>query len=437
MRKTYVLDTSTLIYDPAAYKHFVDSNILIPICVLNELDQLKKHTGEVGKNARTAIKLLDNLSNQGNISSGILLDNNINLKVDTHYFNTKMIQENQYEGFGDPSYGDTQILICAYAHNVWANNVVLVSNDINLRVKAKSRGIDAIGHNANKLALSDVYSGVRTLISEEAAAELQQKGYIYPAYYDLNDLSPNEYVAIKNDDAHTLCIGRKIADKIKLVKNNNPWDIKPRNLEQICSLDLLMDKNVDLVTFIGKAGTGKTLMTLAAALELVINRKTYNKFVIYRPIQPVGNDLGYLPGDLSEKLAPWFQAIMDNMETLLSFKNGDNWKRLLEQFMRRGSIEMEAITYIRGRSIPKSIIFVDECQNLSKEEIKTVLTRAGENTKVILNGDIEQIDNASLDAANNGLTYVIDKFKHSQIAGHVTFVQGERSKLATIASELL
>jgi PhoH-like ATPase len=226
-------------------------------------------------------------------------------------------------------------------------------------------------------------------------------------------------------------------DKLRLIKKYHPWGISGRNKEQNFAFDLLMDKNIDLVTFIGKAGTGKSLITLAAAMELVCGRKEYDKFIIYRPIQSVGNDVGYLPGTMEEKLAPWFQAIMDNMEALLTVKNGDGWKRELETFQRKGLIEMEAITYIRGRSIPNSIIMIDECQNLSKEEVKTILTRAGEGTKIILTGDIEQIDNSSLDATSNGLAYVIEKFKTSNLAGHVTFIQGERSKLATLASEIL
>ena len=200
-----------------------------------------------------------------------------------------------------------------------------------------------------------------------------------------------------------------------------------------------MDPNVDLVTLTGKAGCGKTLITISAALELVLEKQQYNKLVIYRPIQAVGNDIGFLPGDITEKLAPWFQAVMDSFEVLFSSKekNNNEWKKDLEMFQRKGKIEMEAITYIRGRSIPNAIILVDEAQNLCKEDMKTILTRAGQGTKIILTGDIEQIDNQELDAMNNGLTFVIDKFKESELAGHITFTKGERSRLATKASEIL
>ena len=197
-----------------------------------------------------------------------------------------------------------------------------------------------------------------------------------------------------------------------------------------------MDPTVDLVTLIGKAGTGKSLVVLASALELVLSKKAYDKFVIYRPIQPVGNDIGFLPGTMEEKLGPWFHAIMDNLEFLLGQKNRE-WKKDLDMWQKKGLIEMEAITYIRGRSIPNAIILVDECQNLTKDEVKTILTRAGENTKIILTGDIEQIDNSILDATNNGLTYIIEKFKNSELAGHITLTQGERSRLASKAAEIL
>jgi PhoH-like ATPase len=307
-----------------------------------------------------------------------------------------------------------------------------------LRIKAKSRGIGAESHEGDKYSLSDLYAGTRTVVNEDAGLDLQGRGYIDPATYDLW-LSPNECVLFEDAHGDGIALGRKVAaDKIKLIKKVYPWNISARNKEQSFAIDLIMDKSVDLVTMIGKAGTGKSLIVLATALEMVLGRKEYDKFIIYRPIQPVGNDIGYLPGTMEEKLAPWFQAIMDNFEILFSTKNGNgDWRRELEMYQKKGRIEMEAITYIRGRSIPNAIILVDECQNLSKEDVKTILTRAGENTKIILTGDIEQIDSSGLDATSNGLTYVIEKFKNSDLAGHITFVQGERSKLATLAAEIL
>jgi len=435
MRKIYVLDTSALIYDPCTYKQFPNSDVIIPIVVLNELDKLKKGSSEAGRNARVAIRFLDEISERGDISTGILLDDDIMLKVDTNHIDLTDIS---YGGFGDPTYGDTQILACAYAHWLQNRDTTLVSNDINLRVKAKARGMDAQAHEGTRYNLSDLYSGAQVIVNEEAGLDLQQQSVIDPRLYGLR-LNPNECVLFTSDNGDGIAMGRKVgADRLRIIKKAYPWSIASRNKEQTFAIDLIMDPTVDLVTLIGKAGTGKSLVVLASALELVLNRREYDKFIIYRPIQPVGNDIGYLPGTMEEKLAPWFQAIMDNFEILFSGKHSNSdWKRNLEIYQRKGVIEMEAITYIRGRSIPNAIILIDECQNLSKEEVKTILTRAGEHTKIILTGDIEQIDNSLLDATSNGLTHVIEKFKDSGLAGHITFIQGERSKLATQAAEIL
>lgn len=436
MRTTYILDTSVLVEDPSAYKQFYHSDVVIPITVLNELDKLKKDFSDAAKKARLAIRLLDELSELTDISTGVLIkEQDVLVKVDPTYYN---LDSEEFAGFGDPSYGDTQILACAISNlkNHPTKDVIFVSNDINLRVKAKARGLDAISHEGAASSFSEMYSGVQVVVDEEAGLDLQKNNSIDPRAYNLK-LNANECVLFQNDHGDGIAMGRRMSpDKLKPIKKHYPWGISPRNKEQCFAIDLLMDKNVDLVTLIGKAGSGKSLVALACALELVLNKKEYEKLVIYRPIQAVGNDIGFLPGEISEKLAPWFQAIMDSLEVLFSTKNGD-WKRNLELYQKKGQIEMDAITYIRGRSIPDSIILIDEAQNLSKDEIKTLLTRAGEGTKIILTGDIEQIDNNKLDAINNGLTYTIEKFKDSELAGHITFTQGERSRLATLAANIL
>jgi PhoH-like ATPase len=432
MRKTYIFDTSTLIYDPCAWKQFPNSDVIIPIAVLGELDKLKKQSGEAGRNARVCVRLLDELTDKMDITIGVVVENDTLVKIDATY---RDLSDPVFAGFGDPTYGDTQILACAYAH--LGDEGILVSNDINLRVKAKSRGIDAVAHEGEKYSLSDLYAGSQTIVHEEAGVDLLQNGFLDPRCFGFK-LNMNECVLFENEDGDGIAMGRKVShDKIKLLRKVYPWNISSRNKEQAFAMDLIMDKSVDLVTLIGKAGTGKSLVVLASALELVISKQEYDKFIIYRPIQPVGNDIGYLPGTMEEKLAPWFQAVLDNFELLFGSKGRHDWKRDLEMFQKKGKIEMEAITYIRGRSIPNAIILIDECQNLTKEEVKTILTRAGENTKIILTGDIEQIDNSLLDATNNGLTHVIERFKDSELAGHITFVQGERSKLASKASEIL
>lgn len=436
MRTTYVLDTSAIIHNPHVIKNFAHSDVIIPMAVLHELDKLKKQPGQVGRSARIAIKFMDEITNLGNPAEGVLIDNDISVRVDCTYYN---LNSPTLLGLGDPTYGDTQILACSIIN--WmehpTKDVTLISNDINLRVKAKSRNINAEALDSDKCTLDDLYSGFTTIYNEEAGLSLQQQSTLDPTVYDLQ-LYPNQCILFKNAEDDGIAMGRQVGqDKIKLIKKYHPWNITPRNKEQSFAMDLIMDKNVDLVTLIGIAGTGKSLIALACAIELVISRKEYSKLIIYRPIQAVGNDIGYLPGTMEEKLGPWFQAILDNMETLFTYKNGDNWKRELEMYQKKGLIEMEAVTYIRGRSIANSIILIDECQNLTPEEVKTILTRAGENTKVILTGDIEQIDNSILDATSNGLTHVIEKFKTSELAGHITLVQGERSRLASQAAEVL
>ena len=443
MRKKYILDTSVLIDDPMCFRKFPKSDIIIPIVVLDELDKLKKQYNQAGKQARVAIKLLDNLTSSGDVNSGILIkETNGVLIIDSNYYD---LSKPEFNGFGDPNYGDSQILASAYSYNKkYKKQIIFVSNDINLRLKAKARQIQTIEHKESS-QFDDLYSGVKISNNEEAGFELQASGSIDANRYKLK-LNPNECILFQTEDGKGISIGRKVSEnKISVVRNSNAWGISSKNKEQAFAIDMLMDPNVDLVTLLGKAGSGKSLIALACGLELVLNKKQYDRLIIYRPVQPVGKDVGFLPGTLEEKLGPWFEAIMDGFEFLFSknknqsgnfFKDQD-WKKDLEMFKNKGRIEMEALTYIRGRSIPNSIILLDECQNISKEEIKTVLTRAGENTKIILTGDVEQIDNEDLDVYNNGLTYVIEKFKSSSLAGHVTFVNGERSRLATLAANIL
>ncbi len=430
----YILDTSALIGNPSAWESYPNSTVIIPIASVNELDKLKKQPGQVGRNARVCIRKIDEISAAGNITCGIKLEDNIILIVDATYHD---LSKPQFAGFGDASYGDTQILACAYSHlKKNQGSVTLISNDINLRLKAKSHNMQATGQEDTEGDTNEIYSGVQAVLNEDAGLALQKNKVINPEDYNL-ELSLNEFVIFENLAGDELSLGRKVSDtQIRQIKRHSPWGITARNNEQTLALDLLMDPKIDLVTLIGKAGSGKSLIALAAAMELVINRKEYDKLVIYRPIQPVGNDIGYMPGTKEEKLAPWFQAIMDSFEFLFSNKKGD-WRRDLEMFQRKGQIEMEALTYIRGRSISNTIILIDESQNISKEDIKTILTRAGEGSKLILTGDIEQIDAQHLDFDNNGLHYVIDKFKDINLAGHVTFKHGERSRLANLAATIL
>jgi PhoH-like ATPase len=429
----YILDTSALIFDPTAYYQFPGHQVIVPVAVLSELDDLKKEPGEAGKNARVCIRFLDEVSASGDISAGILLDG-ITLRIDTTYYNPDACM-----GFGNPNYGDTQILACAHKH--WSadpnHDIILVSNDINLRIKAKARGISAVALDQKKFSLNELYAGVQIVENESAGLELQERGSFDPKEYELS-LLPNECILFRNEVGDGIAMGRLVApDKLRLVKKNYPWGLSARNAEQTFAIDLIMDRKIDLVTVVGRAGSGKSICILAAALEATITRRDYDKLVIYRPIQSVGNEIGFLPGELAEKLAPYYQAIMDNFEILFSTKNGGDWKRDFEMFQRKGKIELAPMPYIRGRSISNALILIDEAQNLTREEIKTILTRAGEGSKIIMNGDLEQIDRNVLDTTSNGLVYAVEKFKHSELAGHITFVRGERSRLATLAANIL
>lgn len=433
MTKIFILDTSVLIQDPTAFLSFKDNTVILPAIVLSELDKVKTYASAGGRSARIAIRYLDELCAKGEIHKGIKIDNGIELKVDT----------SAYTAIGDPKYGDSKIL--AAAVDIKKKNpdreVILVSRDINLRVLARSFDIEAEDYQAGKIETDDLYSGVKIINNEAAGKELKKSGSFSKDKYELGEVYQNQFILFTDNDQNIVS-GRLVEDTVVLVESINAWSITGRNKEQLYALDLLLDPAIPLVSLVGSAGTGKTLIALAASLELLITKKKYSKLIIYRPIQSMGNDLGYLPGSLAEKLDPWLVPIKDNLEFLVGVKpkkNGpkdpDAWKNKLAQFSDQ--IQMEALTYVRGRSIPNSIILIDEAQNLSREEMKTILTRVGVDSKIIITGDIFQIDHPHLDAMNNGLSYIVEKFKESELAGHITLTKGERSALATLAANIL
>ena len=436
MTKLYVLYTSVLISNPYCLDSFPNENIVIPTSVLNELDKIKTHSGDAGRNARIFIRILDDLSNSGDIQTGVETDKNTTIQINIGNYDCSK--------FGTESYVDNKILACAATLNEH-HNVTVVSNDINMRVRAKAFGMSSQGYDNDNKGLSDLYSGARVIYNTSWGTKLKKSKMLHcDGCWELEDMAPNECVFFKDQDDEGVALGRRIKNSIKLIPVQKPWGLSSNNIEQAFAIDLLLDPKVPLVTLSGKAGTGKTLVAVACGLESVINHKQYNNLIIYRPIQPVGTDMGYLPGELADKLEPWMAAIHDSMDFLTTRsrknrKNGNGngnyngWKNT----QYNDKIKMEALTYIRGRSIANAFILMDETQNVSKEEIKTILTRVGNGTKIVLTGDIEQIDNNHLDAMNNGLTYIINKFKDSSLSGHVTLTQGERSLLATEAADIL
>jgi PhoH-like ATPase len=287
-----------------------------------------------------------------------------------------------------------------------------------MRILAHGKGVNCQNYDKKQTQRVKLYTGLNELDYEKDISE--------------QDLYPNEYVLGGTNGISRYSDG----DLIKLGKDKNIWGIRHLNVEQRCAIDALMNDDIKLVTMVGRAGSGKTLLAIAAGLEKVVSEAKYHKILISRPIIPMGNDIGFLPGNLIDKLGPWMQPIFDNIDFLF-YKNGqkgnDNWAELEEQ----GLLKIEALTYIRGRSIPEQFIIIDEAQNLTKHEVLTILTRVGENTKIILTGDPGQIDNPKLDSINNGLSYVVEKFKDQKIAAHIEMKRCERSELADIASKIL
>jgi PhoH-like ATPase len=442
LKKIFVLDTNVLLSNPNSIFSFEDNDVYIPITVIEEVDTFKKGLSETGRNARLLSRILDQLRERGSLNSGVPLfpDKSDSGKVYVcleadiallpHYFERKP---------------DNLILSVAVMLKQKSQvPVVLITKDSNLRIKADALGLPVEDFEADKVNIEELYTG----ITEFEVESKMLRDFMTDGKADLSefDLFPNQYVILRNISDDSQFVYGKYDHVSKTLKPLNTggkeyvWGIYPKNLEQSFALDLLLDDNVKLVTLVGSAGTGKTLMAIASGLEKTTDEAKYHKLLVSRPIFPLGKDVGYLPGTLEEKLNPWMQPIFDNLELLLGASGHGRQKRLSQSYhelITQGILEVEPLTYIRGRSIPNQFFIVDEAQNLTPHEIKTILTRAGENTKIILTGDPYQIDNPYLDAASNGLTYVVEKFKKEAIAGHISLVKGERSALATIAANLL
>lgn len=441
MSKSFVLDTNVLLHDPAAMLKFAGQDVILPITVIEELDRFKKQPEMTGRNARQVSRTLDKLRQRGRLTEPIELDHGGHLRVVLCHRET--LQELPAEL--DRDYGDNAILAVALELQRDCNcNVVLVSKDTNLRIKADALGLDAQDYETDKVDFSDLYTGTaEAWVEPDVIDRLFKTG----ATEIPGTFCPNEAVTLINqtNPNHT-ALGIIEGNSGKLVPIGKlPYGgvsrIQPRNREQQFALDLLLRDSIQLVTLVGKAGTGKTLLAIAAGLQKVADEHIYSRLLISRPVIPMGKDLGYLPGDVNEKLTPWMQPLYDNFD--LIFGTGDStdkpshWRRGHEELIEHGLLQIEPLTYIRGRTFPQQFFVVDEAQNLTPHEVKTILTRAGEGTKIILTGDPEQIDNPYVDASSNGLTYIVERFKHESIAAHITLSRGERSPLAERATKLL
>ncbi len=437
--KTFVLDTNVLLHDPLALFRFEENTILIPITVIEEIDRFKKDMNETGRNARQISRILDELRQKGSLSAGITLENGGSLRV--ALLNNEMLRHIPSELSDQKS--DNRILAVAVEAKSAADQmpVILVTKDTNLRIKADAIGIDAQDYESDKVDISELYSGFSEIdVSPEIVDRFYGQGWVDPT----ENLLPNQYVVMRDvsNPSHSalakyVSAQQKLVPVIKIGKEG-VWSIHPRNREQTCALDALMDDSIKIVTLVGKAGTGKTLLAIAAGLQKTAEENVYNRLLVSRPVFPMGKDLGFLPGDIEEKLAPWMQPIFDNVELLLSGHEAEKrHSKGYRELMAMGIMEIEPLTYIRGRSIPNQFLIVDEAQNLTPHEIKTIVTRAGEGTKVVLTGDPYQIDNPYVDSSSNGLTYLVERFKGQEISAHITMMKGERSALAELAANLL
>ncbi len=436
MKKYFVLDTNVLLHNAESIQSFADNAVVLPMTVIEELDHFKTHNDELGRNARRVIRSLDTLRTRGSLSKGVVMENGGVLMIES--------EKNLSTDIGiDLSIPDNRILAVAYNLHAEGNRVIFVSKDINARLKADAMDIDVMDFEKQKVNIEELYSGHRQLKVEGQLIDQFAKGD--DLVIEGEEFQANEFVLLVDEgrEKHTLLARARDSRTLVHLSNSQEhvWHISSRSLQQRMAFELLMDPAVELVTLVGQAGTGKTLLALAAALESTIKQGRYEKILVSRPIIPLGRDIGYLPGTKDEKLSFWMQPIFDNLNYLMR----DGKKReaessvqmKIEKMMRGHLLELEALTYIRGRSIPGQFIIVDEAQNLTPHEVKTIISRAGEGTKMVVTGDPFQIDNPYLDSSSNGLTYTVEKLKGQQLFGHVTLTKSERSSLASVAAELL
>jgi PhoH-like ATPase len=460
MRKHFVLDTNVFLHNPRALFLFEENHIIIPITVIEEIDRFKKDVTEIGRNARLTSRYLDDLRNRGNLIEGVELDGGGVVSVDVGAHRDVDTESVLFE-----SNADQRILTVALHTKKQLKErgvhepVILVTKDTNLRLKGHALGLDVEDFENAKVNIDELYTGRIELRAPAALIErIYQEGVIDAppvlALFaeavagngtrdDERTLYPNQFIHLidqADDKSGALVRLDPSGKKIELLRKlkHQIANITYRNREQRMAFELLLDDRVRLVTLVGMAGTGKTLLALAAGLHKALNESAYQRLLVSRPIYPLGRELGFLPGDLEDKLRPWMQPIFDNLEFLLASPTDKaaQYTRL-QQYIDDGMIELEALTYIRGRSIPNVYLLIDEAQNLTPHEIKTTITRVGEGTKIVLTGDPYQIDNPYLDSNSNGLTYVVERLKGQGLAGHVTLVKGERSPLAELAATVL
>jgi PhoH-like ATPase len=438
MIKTFVLDTNVLVHNPQALFDFEDNRVVIPISVIEELDNLKKLQDERGRSARQVSRILDDLSSLGRLEQGVPLEDGGSIKVELSAAGVLP------EGMAGHKV-DNHILRMALGLQQQGAEVRFISKDINARIKANALGLEAEDYDTNKVNIDELYRGW-----DEASLPAASINAFYrdrrskPEALGLRGTPlVNSFILMRSqDNPNQSALGRvsKSGEVMALnYQDADAWGLRALNMEQKFAMELLLDDSINLVTLVGPAGTGKTLLALAAALQRTVEDKVYRKILVSRPVIPLGKDIGYLPGSKDDKMKNWMQPIFDNLDYLTD--NGDDEEESeggqLQYLMDSNKLAMEAVTYIRGRSIPRQFIIVDEAQNLTPHEVKTIVSRAGQGTKMVLTGDPYQIDNPYLDSESNGLAYLVEKFKGQEMFGHVTLHKSERSRLAALAAELL
>lgn len=438
MPRNYVLDTNVLLHDPQAIFHFGDSNLLIPIEVIEEIDSFKHDPSEVGRNSRTIAQILDGLRGRGQLGDGVTLDGKGTLKV-LCQGTTSELAKIGLDGQNRVANSILSSALFLQAHRADEQTVVVTKN-VNLRIKADALGIVAEDYTIDRFPEADQFPGwFEAELASALIAQLQQGKSVR---VDGLQALPNEYVlAHAADDADNVAFGRVQGREGEIVPlrdlDADMAGVKPLNLEQTFARDALLSDDIKLVTLTGKAGTGKTLIAVAAGLRKVFAEDCYHRLLVFRPTMPVSRDIGYLPGDVQEKMRPWMQPIYDALELIREQDRCSPSRTLPPDIMECEEICIEPLTYIRGRSIPRQYIVIDEAQNLTPLETKTVITRVGKGTKIVLTGDPHQIDNPYVDALSNGLAFLVDRFRGSELSAHICLTKGERSALAETAANIL
>ena len=433
MKKTYVLDTNVLLFNPEAIFAFEDNEVVIPLAVIEEIDNQKKRQDEIGRNARVFSKQLDGLRIQGRLAEGVPLSQGGSLRVEINHQDLGAFSSSL-----DLQKYDNRILAVAhYFSKTKEEPVILVTKDLNLRIKADVLGIPAEDFYKDKINFQELYTGVGEYLLSPDDLNLFYRHGKLPVKEELK-AKANQFYVLKNQNGSSQsALARYFQHYFWPLSHGDStnWGIRALNKEQKFALELLSNDHIKVVTLVGNAGTGKTLLAVAVGLEKVVEQNNYTRLLITRPVIPMGQDLGYLPGTKEEKLRPWMQPIFDNLEFLSA--NAPEPLEIINDLKYRGLIELEALTYIRGRSIPNQFIICDEAQNLSPHMIKTLITRVGKGTKIVFTGDLEQIDHPYLDVSSNGLAYLVERMKDEEITGHVTLVRGERSQVAELGARLL